>query len=222
MALYPRIPLSTLINYDNTVLDGIYYPAGGRDDFLSYFQLEYGEFTPIYQRPDLLKEQIRVLGVALQPTIDAWAEALALEYNPIENYDRIETGGDTTAHGKIDTTTHGKAETITGGHKDTQPLHSEEHLISADNSSTYYPSDKTVQDQSEIERTYNSEKTTESGTTKNQESGKTTITHNWRIHGNIGTMTTQDMLGQELNIRRFCYMEEVGRLYAEKFLIMLY
>lgn len=222
MALYPRIPLSTLINYDNSVLEGMYYPEDGKEDFLSYFQLEYGEFMPIYQRPDLLKEHIRVLAVALKPTIDAWAKALALEYNPIENYDRIEKGNDDTTHGKTDTVTHGKGETISGGHTDSQPAHEEEHLISADNSNTYYPSDKTKQDQSSIIRTYQAEKTQESGTTTDAESGTTKIYHDWRIHGNIGVTTSQEMLKQELDIRRFSLMEEVGRLYAEKFLVMLY
>ena len=206
MALYPRIPLSTLINYDNSILNGFYYPATGLDDFLSYFQLEYGEFTPIYQEPALLKEHIRVLGIALKDTIDAWANVLQLEYNPLENYDRTETGGDTT--------THGKGETITGGHTDTQPKHEVEHKISADNTSTYYQSDLTLQDESKIVRTYQQELT--------QESGTTSLKHNWRIRGNIGVTTSQEMLKQELDVRRFCYMEEVGRLYAEKLLVLLY
>lgn len=222
MALYPRIPFSTLINYDNSLLNGFYYPAAGKEDFLSYMQLEYGEFTPIYQDPVYLKEHIRVLAAALKDTIDAWADALQVEYNPLENYDRIENGGDTTQHGKVDTVTHGKGETITGGHKDTQPKHEVEHLISADNTNAYYSSDKTIQDQSEIVRTYQSEKTQESGTTTDAESGKTTITHNWRIHGNIGVTTSQEMLKQELDVRRFVFMEEVGRLYAERLLILLY
>lgn len=235
MALYPRIPLSTMIQYEPDILDGFYYPADGIDDFISYFQLEYGEMMPIYQEPSLLKEHIRVLGAALKPTIDAWAEALALEYNPLENYDRYESGGDTTAHGKINTTTggntitHGKAETLSGGHTDTEPTHWTEHQVSADNSSTYYQAEKTISDEDKTIRTYQAEKTEESGTTKlvydsqkEAESGKTTITHNWHIHGNVGVTTSQQMLEAELSVRRFIFMEEVGRLYAERFLIMLF
>lgn len=235
MALYPRIPLATLINYDNSILNAFYYPAGGLEDFLSYFQLEYGEMMPIYQETTLLKEHIRVLAVALRPTIDAWKEALEIEYAPLENYDRHESGGDTTAHGKVNTitggntTTHGKAETVTGGHTDYQPTHSIEHQVSADNTSTYYPAEKTINDEEMTVRTYQSEKNQESGTTKlvydsqkDTESGKTTVTHNWRIHGNIGVTTSQEMLKQELDVRKFCFMEEVGRLYAEKLLIMLH
>lgn len=206
MALYPRIPLSTLINYDPTILTAFYYPMNEKQDFLSYFQLEYGEMMPIYQEPTLLKEHIRVLGVALKPTIDAWLEALELEYNPIENYDRIED--------ETEDTVHGKGETISGGHVDSEPEHQEEHKVSADNTSNYYEADLTIKDAHSITRTYNDEKT--------QESGNTKVTRKGRIHGNIGTVSSQQMLQSELDLRRFNFMEEVGRLYAEKLLIMIY
>ena len=235
MALYPRIPLSTMVQYEPDILNGFYYPADGIDDFISYFQLEYGEMMPIYQEPSLLKEHIRVLGIALKPTIDAWAEALALEYNPLENYDRIEKGDDTTDHGKVttttggSTTTHGRGETITGGHTDTEPTHWVEHQVSADNSTSFYSAEKTITDEDKTVRTYQNEKTQESGTTgvvyneqKDSESGKTKITHDWRIHGNAGVTTSQQMLEAELSVRRFIFMEEVGRLYADRFLIMLF
>lgn len=223
MALYPRIPLSSLLDYDSTILDGFYYPATlDKEDFLSYFQLEYGEFTPIYQDPVYLKEHVRVMGIALQPTIDAWLAALEIRYAPLENYDRAEYGTDTTAHGKVDTISHGKGETITGGHKDTIPKHETEQLVAADNTSTYYQAEKTIEDETSTTRTYNSEKTQESGTTTDTESGTTGITHDWRIHGNIGVTTSQDMLKAELDVRRFNFMEEVGRLYAEKLLILIY
>lgn len=278
MALYPRIPLATLIDYDPTILDAFYYPAAAKENFLSYFQLEYGEMMPIYQKPDLLKEHIRVLAAALKPTIDKWEEVLQLEYNPIENYDRYENGGDTRTPDLTDartlnlansetvtknetgtnnqtvthneTTTHGKGETITGGHTDSEPQHTVEHKVSADNTSAYYEADKTITDKHDTVRTYQSEKTQESGTTAvngsdvttgstgltgstgttgsntgtdtMKHSGKETTIHNWRIHGNVGVTTSQQMLEAELDVRRFIFMEEVGRLYAERFLVMLY
>lgn len=295
MALYPRIPFSTLANVSPRILDSFYYPAaaGSRDDFLSYWQLEYGEFTPIYQEPSLLKEHIRVVAAAIKPTLDAWAEALAIEYAPLENYDRIEDGldvrtpdlkenettthgrtetmtgghGDTTTHGKAETTTgghtntttHGKTETMSGGYKDaTPPTHTTEHQVAADNTGTYYPAEKTIEDQNYTERTYNQQKSTEGGTTKDelvynsekrQESGTTSNAftynsekkseggstgvsstqtgteknkHDLRVHGNIGVTTSQQMLQSEIDLRRFNFMEEAGRLYAEKLLIMLY
>lgn len=239
MALYPRIPFNTLVNYQPDILDGFYYPAGAPagslDDFLSYFQLEYGEMTPIYQEPSLLKEHIRVVGLAVKPTLDAWAEALAIDYAPLENYDRTESGGETTNFGKINTltggntTTHGKGNTITGGHKDAWPAHNIERKVAADNTATYHEAEKTLEDAHDITRTYQSEKNQESGTTKleydsqkDAESGKTTITRNSRIHGNIGVTTSQQMLQSELDLRRFDFMTEAGRLYAEKLLIMLY
>ena len=230
MALYPRIPFCTLINYEPSILDGFYWPsgapAGTRDDFLSYFQLEYGEMTPIYQEPALLKEHVRVVGVAVKPTLDKWAEALAIEYAPLENYDRDEKWRDVRLPNLKDKTevTHGKTNTLTGGHKDAWPAHNIERKVAADNTATYYEAEKTLEDAHDITRTYNSEKSTEGGKTTNDNTltGSDTNTREGRVHGNIGVVTSQQMLQEEIDLRRFDFMLEAGRLYAEKLLIMLY
>ncbi|MBO5899508.1 MAG: hypothetical protein J6Q80_02150 [Lentisphaeria bacterium] len=230
MALYPRIPFSTLVDYDPSILDSFYYPAGALAgtpaDFVSYFQLEYGEMTPIYQEPSLLKEHIRVVAAAIKPTLDAWLEVLQQEYNPLENYDRDEKSRDVRLPNLKDKTeiTHGKANTITGGHKDDWPIHNVERRVAADNTAAYYEAEKTIEDAHSITRTYNTEKNQESGKTTNENglTGSDTNTHESRIHGNIGVLTSQEMLQAELDVRRFDYMMEAGRLYAEKLLIMLY
>ena len=227
MALYPRIPFSTLVEYEPTILDGFYYPseslAGTLEDFLSYFQLEYGEMTPIYQEPALLKEHVRVVGLAVKPTLDAWAAALAQEYNPLENYDRDELTTDVRTP-QLNDYTHGKGTTITGGHKDDWPQHSIERKVAADNTATYHEAEKTLEDAHSITRTYQSEKSQESGssTENNSLTGTDTNQRTSRIHGNIGVTTSQQMLQSELDLRRFDFMMEAGRLYAEKLLIMLY
>lgn len=230
MALYPRIPFSSLINYRPDILAAFYWPAdapsGSKDDFLSYFQLEYGEFTPIYQDPDLLKLHVAALSIALKPTLDKWAEALLIEYNPLENYDRIEDSKDVRTPDLTDTndTMHGKATTITGGHKDAWPKHEVERKVAADNTATYYEAEKTLEDEHDVTRTYQDERSTESGTTgvKDHLTGSDTNIRTSRIHGNIGVMTSQMMLQAQLDVSRFSFMEEAGRLYAEKLLILLY
>lgn len=230
MALYPRIPFSTIINYRPDILAAFYWPAdapsGSKDDFISYFQLEYGEFTPIYQDPDLLKSHVTALSIALKPTLDKWAEALLIEYNPLENYDRIEDSKDVRTPDLTDTnnTAHGKATTITGGHKDAWPAHEVERKVAADNTSTYYEAEKTLEDAHDVTRSYQDERSAESGTTgvTDHLGGSDTNTRTSRTHGNIGVTTSQQMLQAELDVSRFSFMEEAGRLYAEKLLILLY
>ena len=225
MALYPRIPLSTIIQYEPAILDEFYFP-GSQADFISYFQLEYGEFTPIYQRPDLLKEHVRVTAKHLKPIIDSWLAVLEQEYDPLETYYRATDRRDTRLPNLNDTkeTTHGKAETITGGHTDSRNPHNVEHKVSADNSATYYEAELTIEDYDTTIRTYNSEKTAESGktTTTDKLTGSDTNLRDETIHGKPGWFTNQDLLKQELEARRFDIMVEAGRLYAEELLILIY
>ena len=225
MALYPRIPLSTLIQYNPTILDGMYFP-GTQDDFISYFQLEYGEFTPIYQKPELLKEHIRVTAIHLKPIIDSWLAVLEQEYDPLETYLRVTDRTDKRLPNLKDTkeTTHGKAVTTTGGHQDSRHPHNIEHKVSADNTSTYYESELTIEDSDTTVRTYNSEKEAESGKTTVTDTltGSDTNKRDEEVHGKPGWFSNQDLLKQELEARRFDIMVEAGRLYAEELLILIY
>lgn len=268
MALYPRIPLQTLILYeDSSILEGMYWPEEDtKEEFLDYFVLEYGEFTPIYQQPTLCKKHVAALGAALKPTIDKWYNVLQIEYAPLENYDRQEDSKDTrtpnlqtlsvrtpdlTRDGtrtpnlsENETLTHGKVETTSGGHTDSRLSHSTEHQVSADNTGTYFPAEKTLEDPDTTTRTYNSESVSESGssgsvktntgternmekesgtdTIKRNDTGTETNVHTARAHGNIGVTTSQQMLLAELDVSRFNLMDEVARLYAEKLLILIY
>lgn len=139
--MYPRIPLISLIKYTlnrdpDDFLNEFYYPEEAtRGDFLDYFLLEYGEFTPIYQQPDLLITHINAVAKSLKYSIDKLYATLSLEYNPIENYDRHEnaqddittdeegsgsknstltySGGETTTYAGGETTAYNGGETTT-------------------------------------------------------------------------------------------------------------
>lgn len=145
MALYPRIPIISVMRNDiyiseNTFFDAFYYPdASTRNEFLNYFLLEYGGFTPIYQYPQFLLDHIKAVSASLKYTIDKLYATLSLEYNPIENYDRREkwtdsgtnsrsasgensetltmAGGETTTYngGETKTYTGGETKTYSGG-----------------------------------------------------------------------------------------------------------
>ena len=139
--MYPRIPLISLIKYTlnkdpDDFLNEFYYPdETTRGDFLDYFLLEYGEFTPIYQQPDLLITHINAIAKSLKYSIDKLYATLSLEYNPRENYDRHENtqddittdeegsgsknstltyaGGETTTYAGGETTAYNGGETTT-------------------------------------------------------------------------------------------------------------
>ena len=191
MALYPRIPLISLFKYsldvpENDFMDAFYYPDDEtRDMFLTYFLLEYGQFTPIYQEPQFLIAHIAAVSESLKYTIDKLYATLDLEYDPIENYDRHENwtdtrtpdlsrtahdegyteyqGGETTTFAGGDTLTYngGESTTKSGGHTEARNPHDIERQVSADNTGAYYPSEKTIEDEDSTTTTYNSEADTQ-------------------------------------------------------------
>lgn len=264
MAMYPRIPLISIMRNDlyiteDTFLDAFYYPDDEtRDEFINYFLLEYGEFTPIYQYPEYLLNHIKAVSASLKYSIDKLFATLSLEYNPIENYDRNEhwedkggdtdtttyNGGESTTYAGGETTTYagGQSSVKSGGHSDARPQHAVERQVSADNTGSYFPSEKTIEDPDTTTTTYNDETDTQTfndrsdtqtfndrsdtrvfNNRSDDRRGTNHSEHDGRIHGNIGVLTSQQMILSERNdVSYYNFIDDVARLYGEKLCILIY
>ena len=92
-----------LYNWDNTLFDYFSVPeALDKDMLISNLLAELAELEVIYTNPVVMKN---LIGVWSAKQIDIWNRLYATtqyEYNPIENYDRNETGTDAGT----DSTTH--------------------------------------------------------------------------------------------------------------------
>ena len=121
-----------LYNWDQTVFDLMQIPeALDKDTLVDNLLAETAELEVLYPNPIVFKN---LVGVWSAKQIDIWNRLYATtqyEYNPIENYNRYETGSDSgtgrTTHSGTDTTTEttthggtdGRTEAITTGGKDT-------------------------------------------------------------------------------------------------------
>ena len=121
-----------LYNWDNTVFDLMQIPSAlDKPTLVSNLLSETAELEVLYPNPVVFKN---LVGVWSAKQIDIWNRLYATtqyEYNPIENYNRYETGSDSgtgrTTHSGTDTTTEttthggtdGRTEAITTGGKDT-------------------------------------------------------------------------------------------------------
>lgn len=263
MAMYPRIPLISIMRNDlyiteDTFLDAFYYPdPATREQFINYFLLEYGEFTPIYQYPEYLLNHIKAVSASLKYSIDKLYATLSLEYNPIENYDRMEhwtdkgengrkasgRNGETTNYlgGETKAYNGGQSSTKSGGHSEARLQHEIERKVSADNTGTYFPSEKTIEDPDTTTTTYNAETDTQSfnnrsdtqtfnnrsdvksGTDSSEETGTSNSEHTGRVHGNIGVTTSMQMIRSEReDVSYYNFIDDVARLYGEKLCILIY
>lgn len=93
MAISATISLWGLYQVDPTVLDLLHLPAEvDADTVKNNLLLETEALEILYPDPNFLKQAIGVWSEKQLPVWQQLYETTILEYNPIENYDRMETG----------------------------------------------------------------------------------------------------------------------------------
>ena len=192
-----KLTLIGLYNYDNTIFDLLNVPEGiTKDTLVNNILLKSSEFEVLYPDPDFMKSAIGDFSNAWQPTFERWVNALALEYNPLENYDRKEDWTDTrnghnsgTTSGRTNSTTTNKVSAYDAG--DDLTTHDQDTVVGADSSSS-------------------------SG--ESHEGAK----HDGRVHGNIGVTTSQQMLMSELDLGYWNIYERIIGLFLTEFVLPIY
>lgn len=215
------IPIVTLYEYDNSIFNDIYVKGVSKDQLIEHFLLSYGDLTPVYQEPTYLRRHVTSVAKSLQWTIDHLWEVTLLEYNPIENYDRMESwtdsGNGTFQKGKVDTEeTYQKGTTTTTFGK----ISDATHKVAAFNSSTpEVANTDNITDSGSDTQSFGVDTTTGS-VTNGLDASTTSGTHEGRIHGNIGVTTSQQMMQAEIDLTKaYNFLDEVCKLYADRLLI---
>ena len=175
-------------------------PVGiDKDTLIDNILLRAGEFEVVYSNPFFYQNAIGVWSAKHERTFERWIDALSIEYNPVENYDRMEEWEDKS---------NGNSTGETNGNTSLNSIN--ENKVSAFDSDLYQPD------------SYNSN--TSNG---NDNSSKKTNSSNnskrvGRVHGNIGVTTTQQMLQSELSLAEWNVYEHITDLFIEEFCIAIY
>ena len=130
-----NVSVMGLYNWDSSIFDLLQLPeALDRQTLIDWIFAECAELEVLYPNPIVFKN---LVGVWSKKQLDIWNrlyETTQYEYNPIENYDRYETGSEDgtgrTTHSGTDTTadtttysgTDGRTEAIMQGGTDTTTL----------------------------------------------------------------------------------------------------
>lgn len=186
-----------LYNFDNTIFDNLQLPEGlDKDTLIENLLLECAEFEVLYPNPDLMKFAI---GSWSRKELDIWermVKVLSLEYNPIENYDRMEEFKNTETRDLEVNSFNDGADTTTD-------------KVSAFNDPNF-----TNRDQSEI--SYGSHNQT-------LDDGSITLEREGRVHGNIGVTTTQQMIESELELsKKSCVYDYIIKSFKTRFCLLIY
>lgn len=213
---------------DQTLFDLLELPEGiDKETVVDNILLQGGEFEVLYADPEFMRNAIGMWGNKHYHTFDKWIKAQSIEYDPLENYDRQEDWTDTGDRGEESSARRDSGNTRTFDNQDKRTLDTEvdtENTVSAYDSSSYQPSDK-------AETTNSGTDTVDySGTIKDEfgegSSGQTTENkkdvHTGRVHGNIGTLTSQKMLTDEYEVARFNIVEQITDIFILEFTIPVY
>lgn len=191
--------LMGLYDYDDTIFDNMVWPFENdpsEDDknlFIEECCLETAELELIYPDPVFMK---RAIGLWSSMNKFEWQRMLALmnaEYNPIENYDRIEETTITDDGSNTNSGTDSTTDTTTVTNSGTDTI---TNKVTGYDSNTLATRDSSDNLHGHVQ--------TNSGGVSMTHGHKVdldnTRTIEGEIHGNIGVTTTQQMMEQEINI----------------------
>lgn len=213
------------------ILEGVpEIPSLDRDTLKSHIMFKCGLLTPVYSEPETMRDAFTHWFSYMRYDIDKMLDVANTEYLPLENYRRNETetvnrtGSDVMQHTGTISDTGGETTEDSGTITDDYGSE-KERLVSAYNEDEYSPGEKEIISDGNNTRTLDTTREVTNGNTRTfqntdsrTEGGNETRT---RLYfGNIGTMTSQDMFNQELDLlERFNpYEWIVSRIEKDLFL----
>lgn len=211
-----KMTLIGIENYYNksnrSLFSDIILPDGiDKDILINSILLESSEYEVLYSNPNFLKSMIELFFKKNNWTFTKWIEALNIEYDPLENYNRFEDWSD-----KADYKNESKSEGNIKGHSNSSNDTTGEDNVSAFDSDGYQPkSQNKANSKSDVDSTSDSKNSDES-------KGNNNSIHNGRIHGNIGVTTSQQMLEAELDIVRWNIYKHISDMFISDFCILVY
>lgn len=231
-------------DFDDDLFKNMVLPEDVDKDILTNnILLRGGEFEVLYADPHFLQDAITLWSKKWLRTFTKWVEALDIEYNPLENYDRKEDWSDTLNKGIKTNARRDYGNTRTFDNQDQRTLDTvdertadltdvNEEEVSAYDASTYQPSKKNTLDQGGTDTTthtgtdtmnYTGTVTDEYGEgTSGSETENSKTVRDGRIHGNIGVTTSQQMLEAELQVAEWNLYEHITDLFLSEFIIPIY
>lgn len=223
MSRKARISILGLWSYDNTVLDGLVanLPTWEDEDEVVHtldgtvlkdnILLEFGELEILYPDPDFCKMAITAWAKKQKDVWQELFETMFYDYDPIENYYRKEHWTDDFTHG------HKKDTDLIHGHKVTMDVQdTTTNSVTGYNGTNFSDRDKTVFENDDTE--------THSGkdTTNETNSGKDSDVKDGYARGNIGVMSTQQMIQMQRETVAFNMYDTIMQEFKERFCIMIY
>lgn len=204
-----------LYNYDNTLFDGFNVPEGlVKQIAINTILMRTRELETLYPDFNYMKNRITIWSNKYQINWKKLYDTTVLEYNPIENYDRVEdwTNDD-------DETTKSTRDNTVKSIRTNEIVNSvniTDQNAAFNDGLAVHAKQITDGDTTENGNITNTEK-------ENVNDGRTgTHTRKGRVHGNIGVTTSQQMIQSERDLVVFNLYDVIAESFIENFCLMVY
>lgn len=210
----PTVSYLGLYNYDSTIFDDFALPdsiSAHKDEFIDEILSELGQLEALYPNAEVFKRILKAWSNTRLPEWKRVEAALTAEYNPIHNFDRNEDYTDTNTEKETGTSnsTSNTESTANGTNESTESE-------TAFNTETFKNRTKnagTDTANSTASATNNSNNTV---------TRETSVKHTARLYGNIGVTTSQQMINEEMAMRRGDLESYIIDDFKHRFCIMVY
>lgn len=216
-----------LYNYDNTLFDGFNVPEGlVKHTAIDTILMRTRELEILYPNFTYMKNRITIWSNKYQINWKKLYDTTVLEYNPIENYDRMEDWTDTDD--ETSTSARDNTRNTTNSVKSTSTNEVINSVNVTDKNTAFNAG------LADHAKQITDGDTTENGTITNTETGKDTEnesvnggrtgkhTKTGRAHGNIGVTTSQQMIQSERDLVIFNLYDVIAESFIENFCLMVY
>lgn len=195
-----KISILGLYRWDSDLFKYLSLPDGiDKDTLVNNILLKSAEFECLYSDSDFMKDAIALFSTKWQNTFKRWIDAITTEYNPLENYDRIEEWEESNTNklnGKsVESSNDNGTNTTNKSAFDTSTLQPYGQNVINNYGSNSSSTENVVQND-------------------NKRAG--------RAHGNIGVTTSQQMLREELDVALWNIYEHITDIFLQEFCIMVY
>lgn len=228
--------IAGMYQFKDGLFNNLNLPDGiDKEDVINQILLDGSNFEILYSDFNFMQDAIGLWSNTWYRTFSKWQKALSIEYNPIENYDRMEDWTD-SSNSKSNRNLIEKrnlANSMRSG-RDLQSITKNTGSDNTLHNVSPYDSGAYVADSQDIANLNNQLATTDTGTTTTTGTDSGTVnntgndsihtdsTHKGRTHGNIGITTSQQMLEEELKIARFNLIKKISDIFIKEFCVMLY
>ena len=211
-----------MYNQDNEILDDhhLYLPEGvDRSTIIPLILSETAELEVLYPRPDTMKTVVKAWSFARLSAWERMLDALEEEYNPLHNYDRteVETGTNTGSEGETGTIQTAEDISDTGSNQTSATTTDQ---VTGYNSNTFADDNKQLASGSAS--SMNARDRDETETRNLTHTRNLAHARNLHIFGNIGIVTSAQMLTGELEVRATDIYRIIVDEFKQYFCLMIY